>query len=96
MTLVAAQEDSPIPSLLVADDPKPARSVRVADDPWFPFGDVVGDRRKAQWLAEFMRAVVDEPAVWLEAHAAAKIRGESFAQALTWGIRQYRNRGEQR
>lgn len=76
----------------MADEKKPARSLRVADDPWFPFGNVVGERGKAKWLTEFMEAVVADPVVWKEAWAAAEIRGESFAEALTYGIRQYRNK----
>ncbi len=93
MTTVGTPRTGDIASEDVADGKYPSpRNVRVDSETWRDFGDAVGGRAKSAWMSDFIAAVVSDPVLWREFRAIAKIRGESFADALTWAAREYRNR----
>lgn len=82
MTAVAAWGYTPLRSGDVEDTHTPHRNVRVPDEQWLPFGFVTGSRGRSDWIKDFIALVLEDPELWKQARAIAKLRDETLGRAL--------------
>lgn len=92
MTAVATWGYTPLRSGAVEDTHTPHRNVRVPDEQWDPFGFVAGKRGRSDWIKDFIALVLEDPELWQQARAIAKLRDESLSRAVRTCLIRYVSR----